>query len=356
MTNRRDLLQECSQGNWLELCTEGRLVPSVMLLLSASVLGLILSAATFGARIPAGIILPSMTVGAALGRATGMLVQQWHRSFPEAWIFSSCTTIDDCVTPGVYAIIGASAALSGVTRMTVSLVVIMFELTGALTYVLPIMISVLISKSVADVFEKRGIYESWIALQGYPYLPKDEDLFQGHAIETMMQSAESLHLLESDAINRKGTIVSMLKTGASGFPIVNNETDRVLLGYVNASDVLRVFRETSHLPDDTVVTLTQSTMTLSNPIDLRKYIDNTPFVLAPSSSMSLVVNLFQRLGVRQVFLARRGRLCGMLTRDDLLQVLSQSPSYEAQVHTPGHIDRNVWKMARSTPRDLRSDF
>jgi H+/Cl- antiporter ClcA len=38
---------------------------------------------------------------------------------------------------------GASTALTdrGITRLTVTVVVIMFELTGALTYLLPVMVS-----------------------------------------------------------------------------------------------------------------------------------------------------------------------------------------------------------------------
>ena len=42
--------------------------------------------------------------------------------------------------------------------MTVSLTVIMFELTGALSYVLPIMVTVMVSKTVAEYYHKEGIY------------------------------------------------------------------------------------------------------------------------------------------------------------------------------------------------------
>ena len=58
------------------------------------------------------------------------------------YIFQTeCKTDLNCVTPGMYALVGAAAALGGVTRMTISLVVIMFELTGGLSYVIPIMVT-----------------------------------------------------------------------------------------------------------------------------------------------------------------------------------------------------------------------
>lgn len=58
----------------------------------------------------------------------------------------ACPDLETCITPGLYAMVGAAATLGGVTRMTVSLVVIMFELTGGLTYILPLMVAVLTSK------------------------------------------------------------------------------------------------------------------------------------------------------------------------------------------------------------------
>lgn len=337
---------------------------SVLLLLSASVLGAFLSAATFGARIPAGVILPSMTVGAALGRATGMLVQQWHRSYPQAWIFSSCTSETDCVTPGVYAIIGASAALSGVTRMTVSLVVIMFELTGALTYVLPIMISVLVSKFVADAFEKRGIYESWIALQNYPYLDKADDSFYGVTIKNLMTPFEELSVIEEAESNTVATMNDLLVSHPyTGYPVIDNRTDRILLGFICSNELRQALIQAGSLSESTPIYFgNDSTAPVSGSLNLRPYLDSTPFMLAAESNVRLIVNLFQRLGVRYVFFGRRGQLKGMITRKGLLRTIDSfihAPTFnddEALLEN-GHAQRNgILKLSRTTPRVPSSVF
>lgn len=43
--------------------------------------------------------------------------------------------------------------------MTVSLAVIMLEITNSMNYVVPVMVAVLVSKTVADALEKKGIYD-----------------------------------------------------------------------------------------------------------------------------------------------------------------------------------------------------
>ena len=63
-----------------------------------------------------------------------------HRNKPYLIVHFSC------IMPGLYSMVGAAAALGGVTRMTVSLVVIMFEVTGGLQYIVPFMVATMASK------------------------------------------------------------------------------------------------------------------------------------------------------------------------------------------------------------------
>jgi len=87
-------------------------------MLLSAILGILLAAITFGLQIPAGIILTTMAIGALYGHAMGMLGQAWQRNYPGPWFFGSCEPDVECITPGVFAIIGAASALGGMARMT----------------------------------------------------------------------------------------------------------------------------------------------------------------------------------------------------------------------------------------------
>jgi chloride channel 3/4/5 len=138
----------------------GKQTFSVMRMIAvALVVKAALTVVTFGIKVPAGIFIPTLGVGACAGRIVGLAVQYARWRWPNAAVFASCGETGQCVIPGLYAMVGAAAALSGVTRTTVSLAVIMFELTDTLTYTMPVMLGVLVAKTVADALEPKGIYE-----------------------------------------------------------------------------------------------------------------------------------------------------------------------------------------------------
>jgi chloride channel 3/4/5 len=168
-----DLFDDCSHGNANGfLCVEDE-SPIVVQLLLAVVLRMIMTVLTTSCALPAGVFVPSLFIGGCLGRAVGIwtraiVVQNYAAS---DWLHSSCgADPSSCVVPGVYAIVGAAAVLGGVTHMTMSLVVIMFELTGGLEYIVPCMLVVITSRWVCDVLGVPSIYDIQLDFKEYPYL------------------------------------------------------------------------------------------------------------------------------------------------------------------------------------------
>uniref|UniRef100_A0A3B5LDM3 Uncharacterized protein n=1 Tax=Xiphophorus couchianus TaxID=32473 RepID=A0A3B5LDM3_9TELE len=79
------------------------------------------------------------------------------------------------IMPGAYAVAGA-AALSGAVTHTVSTSVIVCELTGQISHILPMIIAVLLANAVAQSLQP-SYYDSQIRIKKLPYLP---DLGWGH--------------------------------------------------------------------------------------------------------------------------------------------------------------------------------
>ena len=94
----------------------------------------------FGLHLPSGYYLPVMAIGASFGRACGIVMQMVYLYSPGFFLFFSCPSDKQCINPAVYALVGSAAAMASVTKTSVALVVIMFELTGALHLVLPLML------------------------------------------------------------------------------------------------------------------------------------------------------------------------------------------------------------------------
>ena len=146
------------------LCPAKEQIPSVIWYLCiAFFVKATLTVITFGIKVPAGIYVPSMVVGGLLGRIVGHIVQYLALNYSHTGLFGTCNADDNpegCVVPGVYAMVAAGATMTGVTRLSVTLAVILFELTGSLDHVLPFSIGILVSKWTADALEPLSIYVS----------------------------------------------------------------------------------------------------------------------------------------------------------------------------------------------------
>ncbi|ODQ63813.1 hypothetical protein NADFUDRAFT_79986 [Nadsonia fulvescens var. elongata DSM 6958] len=343
------------------LCGDDEL-STILLLLVSSLIAFLLTTYSFGTAVPAGVLMPSMAIGGMTGRALGMIVDNIHRAYPMSRVFLSCpqTAIDSgarCVTPGVYAVVGAASALGGLTRMTVSIVVIMFELTGALYYVLPIMCGVMIAKWVADSFGKRGIYETWIMFSGYPYLPAQKDtpvsviemkeLFTG--IEDLIVIRENQCLASDenttsneDALERNDSqeaselSIEFLQnlittTTVKGFPVITDQG--LLVGFISRAQ-LRFVLDTAiarGLPSYTICyfdkppVIEESTNTPL--LNLSAYLDPTLFTLSEHTTLPLVGDTVSNMGLQYLlFTNSRGQLMGMTTKRDVWRLLNTNSS------------------------------
>lgn len=123
--------------------------------------GFIISAYSFSLPLPGGVLMPSLVLGATSGRLLGIL-SQLIQTFLNSESLETCTSKSCLVSPSSYAVVGAASFMTGITKLTMCVVVIIFETTGAITYVLPIMIAVMALKFFSDYMSGDNIYDAWL--------------------------------------------------------------------------------------------------------------------------------------------------------------------------------------------------
>lgn len=353
MTESMEILfLECEGGHdYDELCDVQNRWRMVFTLLVATVLRTFLVIISYGCKVPAGIFVPSMAVGASFGRMVGILVQALHESFPNAVLFSACEPDMPCITPGTYAFLGAGAALSGIMHLTVSVVVIMFELTGALTYILPTMIVVGVTKGVSELFGKGGIADRMIWFNGFPFLDnKEEHTFNVPVSQTMTANPT---VLPATGLTIAQVERTLAETNYQGFPIVEDVENRILIGYIGRTELRyaldRAKREQQasssarcfFTPQDGARTATTPSAAIpaisfddmdatagSMTVDFSKFVDPTPLSVHPRLPLETVMELFKKLGPRHILVEHRGRLTGLVTVKDCLKYQFQAEAHE----------------------------
>ncbi|HEY1540322.1 MAG TPA: chloride channel protein [Solirubrobacteraceae bacterium] len=113
----------------------------VLLLLTAKIVATSLTIAIGGSG---GVFAPSLFIGAMLGSGFG---QAAHAVVPG---LSS--------HPGAYALVGMGAVFAGAARAPITALIILFELTGEYTIILPLMVAIVAATAVSQHLSEDTIY------------------------------------------------------------------------------------------------------------------------------------------------------------------------------------------------------
>ncbi|KAI0759889.1 Cl-channel protein [Trametes elegans] len=351
MTESMEILfRECDgASDYDHLCQTAYQWPMVNSLFLATVARTALVIISYGCKVPAGIFVPSMAIGATFGRMVGIMVKAINRAYPTSGIFSVCPPDAPCITPGTYALLGAAAALSGIMRLTVTVVVIMFELTGALTYILPTMIVLLVTKAVGDFLGTTGIADEMIRFNGFPFLEKDDHAYNV-SVARVMQT--NLKTLSATGLTVRDLETILASTDVKGFPIISADGSRTLLGFIDRTELRYVLEKAQHVQDvrpntpvsflsepeehedvdfsgitagpavgvddELSLEIMESTAT-EDVLKLWPWVNQAPLTVSPQLPLEIVMQMFKRMGPRVILVEEHGVLAGLVTVKDVLR-------------------------------------
>ncbi|XP_027357607.1 chloride channel protein CLC-c-like isoform X2 [Abrus precatorius] len=285
---------------------------------------------TYGIAIPSGLFIPVILAGAGYGRLIGRL-------------FEPITKLDR----GLFALLGAASFLGGTMRMTVSICVILLELTNDLLLLPLVMLVLLVSKTVADNFNK-GVYDQILKIKGLPYLEAHAEPYMRNLVTRDVLSGP---LITFYGIEKVGNILHALKTtGHNGFPVIDEppiSDAPELCGLVLRSHLLVLLKEKSFsserdLADQSIfqrisaldfgkagsgkgikledLDIQEEEMDMY--VDLHPITNASPYTVIETMSLAKAAILFRQHGLRHMCVVPKSQgrppIVGILTRHDLM--------------------------------------
>uniref|UniRef100_A0A6E8V5Q8 Chloride channel protein n=1 Tax=Anopheles coluzzii TaxID=1518534 RepID=A0A6E8V5Q8_ANOCL len=183
--------------------------------------------------VPSGMFIPVFKIGAAFGRIIGEAMHLW---FPHGVRYGGMLAP---IIPGGYSVVGA-AAFSGAVTHTVSVGVIVFEMTGQITHIVPVMIAALISNAVAALLQP-SMYDSIILIKKLPYLPdllpSGSGMYNIYVEDFMVRDVR--YIWKGISYQQLKEILKANKSLRS-LPIVDSPDNRTLLGSVQRYELIKM--------------------------------------------------------------------------------------------------------------------
>jgi CIC family chloride channel protein len=211
----------------LQNAVEGKyLVPMLLLLMVGKMFA---TSLTIGIGGSGGIFAPTLFIGAMAGSAFGAIA---HVVFPSV-----------AGSAGVYGLIGMGAALAGATRAPITAVIILFELTGQYSIILPLMAAVVMAAGTGHLLSKETIYTARLWRRGVDLEgpPRSVSAFAARDVAIPAPAALPQEATLDDAAT------ALAASPHTALPVVDSEG--TYQGCVSAADIAEALDASDPSPD-----------------------------------------------------------------------------------------------------------
>jgi CIC family chloride channel protein len=278
---------------------------TLALLVGLAVMKAIGFSLSVGSGSSGGVFSPSLYIGAMVGGAFGFVV---HAIVPNT------------ASAGAYALVGMGGVFAATASAPLTATIIIFELTGQYTIILPLLVVSVVGSEVANTLLHGGtIYTQKLRDRGYTVQERRIGSLEDLSVDDVM----SMNLDTLPAGTPVGEAMDLFRaTDHSGLPVI--DADNHVVGMVTLADLQHVLSDAD--ADD--------------PEEIDRTVDeiaSTPVISAGMHANLLnVVDLMEVHEIGRVPITDRDdRLRGIVTRSDVLDAYDDIPAEVSRRYSNG---------------------
>ena len=200
----------------------------LIFVISIMLLKIIATSVSIGSGGSGGIFTPSLFIGAALGAALGL-------------VLNDMGMVDH---PGAFALVGMAAFVASTTRATLTAIILLFEMTATYEIILPLMLSCVVADAVCYGVSEHSCYTAKLARRGISIdLESEQDLMRMIKVEDAM-TKDVMTITAERPLEAAFQIIE--DTGHMSLPVVNDKGE--LSGIITWADIhIAALRHERHL-------------------------------------------------------------------------------------------------------------
>lgn len=180
---------------------------------------------TLGSGGSGGIFAPSLFIGAMTGGGFGCVVN---------WLWPALTA-----PPGAYALVAMGGVVAGTTYAPITAILIIFELTGSYSIILPLMITCILTTILNSSIRKGSIYTTKLLRRGIDITAGREQTVLKNTLVRDTMNCNIFTIPESATLSQ---IIWTFKTENAPYLHVVNSENR-LTGIISFRDLRAVLQE-----------------------------------------------------------------------------------------------------------------